>query len=93
MLLNNITLYTLMPVHITHSQHTPHPQARDKQMARLQREEQLAGQQIQLANGKRLRLADLQGSSRVVLVAGTTQQVCARASLELHIVVLAQSAG
>jgi hypothetical protein len=58
-------------------------QARDKQMARLAREEQLAGQQVQLANGKRLRLADLQGSSRVVLVAGTTEQVrfcfvCAR---------------
>jgi hypothetical protein len=47
-------------------------------MARLQREEQLAGQQIQLANGKRLRLADLQGSSRVVLIAGTAQQVSTR---------------
>lgn len=44
-------------------------------MARIAREEQLAGQQVQLANGKRLKLADLQGTSRVVLVAGTSQQV------------------
>jgi len=44
-------------------------------MARLAREEQLANQQVQLANGKRLRLVDLQGTSRVVLAAGTTQQV------------------
>lgn len=44
-------------------------------MARLAREEQLANQQVQLANGKRLRLADLQGTSRIVLAAGTTQQV------------------
>lgn len=50
-------------------------QAREKQMARLAREEQLANQQVQLANGKRLRLVDLQGTSRVVLAAGTTQQV------------------
>jgi hypothetical protein len=44
-------------------------------MARLLREEQLAGLQVQLANGKRLALGDLQGSSRVVLAAGTQQQV------------------
>lgn len=50
-------------------------QARDKQMARLAREEALAGLPLQLANGKRLRVGALQGASRVVIAAGTQQQV------------------
>jgi hypothetical protein len=50
-------------------------QAREKQMARLAREEALAGLTVQLGSGKRIRLGDLQGSSRVVIVAGTQQQV------------------
>eukprot|EP00878_Enallax_costatus_P011512 GHUV01012018.1.p1 GENE.GHUV01012018.1~~GHUV01012018.1.p1 ORF type:complete len:283 (+),score=66.18 GHUV01012018.1:218-1066(+) len=50
-------------------------QAREKQMARLAREEALASLPVQLANGKRLKLGDLQSSSRVVVVAGTQQQV------------------
>ncbi|WIA12497.1 hypothetical protein OEZ85_012530 [Tetradesmus obliquus] len=49
--------------------------ARDKQMARLAREEALAGLPLQLANGKRLRVGALQGASRVVIAAGTQQQV------------------
>eukprot|EP00775_Hariotina_reticulata_P003194 gene3194-3472_t len=49
--------------------------ARGKQLARLAREEALASLQIQLANNKRLRLGDLQGTSRVVVVAGTQLQV------------------
>jgi hypothetical protein len=44
-------------------------------MARLAREEALAGLTVQLGNGKRVRLGDLQGTSRVVIVAGTQQQV------------------
>jgi hypothetical protein len=51
-------------------------QAREKQMARLAREEALASLTVQLGNGKRVRLGDLQGTSRVVIVAGTQQQVC-----------------
>jgi hypothetical protein len=47
-------------------------------MARLAREEALAAQQVRLANGKRLRLGDLQGTSRIVLAAGTPQQVRSR---------------
>ncbi|KAF6248578.1 hypothetical protein COO60DRAFT_1648754 [Scenedesmus sp. NREL 46B-D3] len=49
--------------------------ARDKQMARLAREEALAALTVQLGNGKRVRLGDLQGASRAVIVAGTQQQV------------------
>ncbi len=49
--------------------------ARDKQMARLGREESLSECQVQLANGKKLRLAQLRGSVRVVVCAGTHAQV------------------
>jgi Low psii accumulation1 / Rep27 len=50
-------------------------QARDKQLARLAREEKLASLQLQLANGKRLAVRDLQDSARCVVVAGTPRQV------------------
>eukprot|EP00877_Chromochloris_zofingiensis_P000740 jgi/Chrzof1/10667/Cz05g07170.t1_LPA1A[v5.2] len=50
-------------------------QARGKQVARLAREEELASLKVQLANGKRLPLSQLQGSARVVVIAGTTEQV------------------
>mmetsp|Transcript_4400 Transcript_4400/g.7255 ORF Transcript_4400/g.7255 Transcript_4400/m.7255 type:complete len:308 (+) Transcript_4400:2-925(+) len=50
-------------------------QARDKQLARLSREEVLSKCKIQLANGKVLQLASVQGSARVVLIAGTPSQV------------------
>jgi hypothetical protein len=56
-------------------------QAREKQMARLAREEALAALTVQLGNGKRVRLGDLQGTSRVVIVAGTQQQVCLGVSM------------
>ena len=46
-------------------------------MARLEREQVLSGLKLQLANGKRLRLGDLQGAARAVLVAGTQEQVAA----------------
>lgn len=62
-------------------------QAREKQVARIAREEALGALQVRLASGKRLRLADLQGTSRVVLVVGTQQQVRrlgGRACDELH---------
>lgn len=54
--------------------------ARDKQLVRLGRESALAAQRIRLANGKRLTLRDLQGSSRCVLLAGTPAQVAASLS-------------
>jgi hypothetical protein len=44
-------------------------------MARLAREEALASLTVQLGSGKRIRLGELQGTSRVVIVAGTQQQV------------------
>lgn len=49
--------------------------ARDKQVARLQREERLGALQIELASGKVLRLTQLRGFARVVLFAGTSEQV------------------
>ncbi|KAF8071380.1 LPA1 [Scenedesmus sp. PABB004] len=59
--------------------------AREKQLDRLRREDALAGLPIALGNGKRLRLGALQGSSRVVVVAGTPQQVAdALAAAEPH---------
>ncbi|KAF5838442.1 hypothetical protein DUNSADRAFT_2836 [Dunaliella salina] len=51
--------------------------ARDKQMARLGREEALASCQVQLANGKRKSLAALRGFARIVVCAGTNAQVAA----------------
>lgn len=53
-------------------------QARDKQLARLGREERLASLQLQLANGKRLSVRELQDSARCVVVAGTPRQVGGR---------------
>ncbi|KAI7843980.1 hypothetical protein COHA_002518 [Chlorella ohadii] len=51
--------------------------ARDKQMARLLREDELGACQLELANKKVLRLAQLRGFARVVLIAGTPAQVAA----------------
>ena len=59
----------------THTHSHTHKQARDKQMARLGREEALAACQVQLANGKRKSLASLRGFARVVVCAGTNAQV------------------
>ncbi|GLI66510.1 hypothetical protein VaNZ11_010343 [Volvox africanus] len=50
-------------------------EAREKQLARLQREETLGALPIRLASGKTLTLAGLRGSARVVLAAGTRNQV------------------
>ncbi len=44
-------------------------------MARLVREEKLGGLPLQLASGKRLTMGALRGSSRVVIFAGTHEQV------------------
>ncbi|GLC37803.1 hypothetical protein PLESTB_001478300 [Pleodorina starrii] len=52
-------------------------QAREKQLARLQREETLGALPIRLASGKVLRLTELRGSARVVLAAGSRTQVAA----------------
>ncbi len=70
-----------------HTRNTPHvnapphtcgaSQAREKQLARLQREETLGALPIRLASGKSLTLGDLRGSARVVVAAGTPQQVAA----------------
>lgn len=49
--------------------------ARDKQIARMTREEDLGSLQIELANKKTLRLAQLRQFVRIVIVAGTSQQV------------------
>lgn len=49
--------------------------ARDRQMARLGREEGLSLCFVQLANGKKLQLGALRGSARVVVCAGTPSQV------------------
>ena len=55
-------------------------QARDKQMARLTREERLGNLKVQLANGKVLPMGALRGHSRVVIAAGTRKQVREMAS-------------
>lgn len=52
-------------------------EARDKQMARLMREDQLGACQLELANKRVLRLAQLRGAARPVIVAGTLEQVSA----------------
>ncbi|GFH31519.1 uncharacterized protein HaLaN_30580, partial [Haematococcus lacustris] len=44
-------------------------------MRRLMREEQLSACGLQLANGRTLSLAQLRGSARVVICAGTAAQV------------------
>lgn len=49
--------------------------ARDKQIARLSREETLGALGMELGNGKRVRLAQLRGFARCVMVTGTAQQV------------------
>ena len=46
-------------------------------MARLMREDELGACQLELATGRLLRLAQLRGFARVVLIAGTPQQVAA----------------
>ncbi len=50
-------------------------QARDKQIARLRREERLGSLWLKLSSGKNLQLAELRGSIRAVVLAGTEQQV------------------
>ncbi|KXZ48166.1 hypothetical protein GPECTOR_30g262 [Gonium pectorale] len=50
-------------------------QARNKQIARLTREERLGALPIRLASGKSLSLATLRGNARVVIAAGTRAQV------------------
>lgn len=50
-------------------------QAREKQLARLMREDELGACQLELANGRMLRLAQLRGFARAVMIAGTPQQV------------------
>ncbi|KAL4418916.1 hypothetical protein ABPG77_003706 [Micractinium sp. CCAP 211/92] len=50
-------------------------QAREKQLARLMREDELGACQLELANGRVLRLAQLRGFARAVMIAGTPQQV------------------
>lgn len=55
-------------------------QARDKQMARLTREEKLGRLKMKLANGKTLSMGALRGSARVVIAAGSKAQV--KAALE-----------
>ena len=52
-------------------------QARERQMARLLREDQLGACQLELANGRVLRLAQLRGFARAVVVAGSDAQVAA----------------
>lgn len=49
--------------------------ARAKQMARLEREAGLGALRVRLANGRALRVADLRGAARPVVVAGTRAQV------------------
>ncbi|KAL4857926.1 Protein LOW PSII ACCUMULATION 1 [Chlorella vulgaris] len=49
--------------------------AGEKQMARLLREDELGACQLELANRRVLRLAQLRSFARVVLIAGTPQQV------------------
>eukprot|EP00884_Botryococcus_braunii_P018390 jgi/Botrbrau1/5234/Bobra.0172s0096.1 len=49
--------------------------AREKQIARLTREENLGALSVVLASGKRVRLSEMRSFARVVLVAGTPAQV------------------
>jgi hypothetical protein len=49
--------------------------AREKQMARLLREDALGACRLELANGKLLRLGQLRGAARPVIIAGTPAQV------------------
>lgn len=59
--------------------------AREKQMARLMREDALGGCQLELANGRVLRLAQLRGAARPIVIAGTASQVAdALAAAEPH---------
>lgn len=52
-------------------------EARDKQMTRLLREDALGSCQLELSNGRTLRLAQLRGAARPVIVAGSPSQVAA----------------
>ncbi len=56
-------------------------EAREKQMARLLREDQLGMCQVELANKKVLRLGQLRGAARPVIVVGSQEQV--RSALKL----------
>ncbi|RMZ53352.1 hypothetical protein APUTEX25_004840 [Auxenochlorella protothecoides] len=49
--------------------------ARGTAVNRVMREGQLGACEVQLQNGRRLRLADLRGSARVVIMVGTREQV------------------
>lgn len=52
-------------------------QAREKQLVRLAREEKLGALRLELANRRVVSVADLRGAARLVLVAGSAQQVAA----------------
>ncbi|CAL8462655.1 g2188 [Coccomyxa elongata] len=52
-------------------------QARDKQIARLTREERLGALPLALANGRRVKVGQLRSFSRVVIAAGSPTQVAA----------------
>ncbi|EIE24367.1 hypothetical protein COCSUDRAFT_83671 [Coccomyxa subellipsoidea C-169] len=52
-------------------------QARDKQIARLTREERLGALPLSLANGRRVKVGQLRSFSRVVIAAGSPEQVAA----------------
>ncbi|KAK9906905.1 hypothetical protein WJX75_009966 [Coccomyxa subellipsoidea] len=52
-------------------------QARDKQIARLTREERLGALPLTLANGRRVKVGQLRSFSRVVIAAGSPEQVAA----------------
>ena len=53
-------------------------QAGQKQLARLAREEALAGLSVELASGKLVPLGALRGFARVVICAGSPQQLKVR---------------
>ena len=57
---------TLVPFPLHFQYICPGAQARDKQIARLTREERLGSLKLSLANGKRVRVAQLRSFSRVV---------------------------
>jgi hypothetical protein len=50
-------------------------QAREQQISRLLRADQLGACQVELANGKLLRLGQMRGFARAVIIAGTPAQV------------------
>lgn len=52
-------------------------QAQEKQMARLSREQRLGELSVKLSDGKAINVADLRGNCRVVIVAGSDEQISA----------------